>query len=198
MNKLWKVATFWSWKLANVSNGLFSSRTYIASAFGLDCSFIADNCPARSFVGSSSDQHVYIFYLWWRWRLSQYGQKENKQDYVDTRTRETRPHRLFIMEVRFIYFHLTCAGAAINPTAIPATTRPTSMRKCDDAVARKIHPKKSGTIASMRAGLRPQRSMMGPEANEPTGVARLWTLAEKEGEGKTRKCYYIQNRVIKS
>ena len=51
------------------------------------------------------------------------------------------------------------------------------MRKCDDAVARKIHPLKRGTIAARRAGLRPQWSMIGPEANEPIGVAKLWTLA---------------------
>ena len=44
-------------------------------------------------------------------RLSQYGQTENKQDYVDTRTHETRPHRLFIMEVRFILFvSYLCGG----------------------------------------------------------------------------------------
>lgn len=60
------------------------------------------------------------------------------------------------------------------------------MRKCDDAVARKTHPKKSGTIASIRAGLRPQRSMMGPEANEPIGVARLCTLAEKRKKKRKR------------
>lgn len=56
--------------------------------------------------------------------------------------------------------------------------RPIKIRKWDDAVARKIHPRKRGTIAIMSAGLRPQRSMMGPEANEPTGAARLCTLAE--------------------
>lgn len=123
--------------------------------------------------------------------------KTNRIMSTHARARLDRTGYLSWKSVLF-YLYRTCAGAAINPTAIPATTRPTSMRKCDDAVARKIHPKKSGTIASMRAGLRPQRSMMGPEANEPTGVARLWTLAEKEGEGKTRKCYYIQNRVIKS
>lgn len=67
----------------------------------------------------------------------------------------------------------TCAGAAINPTEIPANTLPTSKSGCDDAKAITIHPKTKGKVAIISAGLRPNRSINGPEANDPNGEDKL-------------------------
>lgn len=50
----------------------------------------------------------------------------------------------------------TCAGAAINPTDIPAKTRPANNIGCEVAKAINIHPNTKGKVAIIKAGLRPR------------------------------------------
>lgn len=74
----------------------------------------------------------------------------------------------------------TCAGAAINPTDIPAKTLPANKRGCDDAKAINTQPNTNGNVAIIKAGRRPNLSIIGPDANEPNGDDKLCTLAVKK------------------
>jgi len=67
----------------------------------------------------------------------------------------------------------TCAGAAINPTDTPANTLPANNTGCDAAKAINIQPNTNGTVAIIKAGRRPNRSIIGPDANEPKGDDKL-------------------------
>lgn len=84
-----------------------------------------------------------------------------------------------IKESLFLIRSPTCAGADINPTAIPQITRPTKIIVWLSASAIEAHPTRSGPTDNSRAFFRPWESMIGTEASDPIGVANEWIDAEK-------------------
>lgn len=63
---------------------------------------------------------------------------------------------VFVFLVKIETFCITCVGAAISPTELPAINLPAMSIQCEDAVAMNVHPISNGAIENISAGRRPK------------------------------------------